>query len=320
MSKVKQVKLGNQGLVVPTIGLGCMGMSTMGAMNVYGEANDAEIITTIERSLELGGNFLDTADLYGPFKNEQLISKVISGRRDQFIIASKFGFKIDNNGAFDYSPDASASYVKMAIERSLKNLNTDYIDLYYMHTPDPNTPIEETVEAMANLVKEGKIRYIGLSNVDAETVRRAHKIHPISAIQSEYSLFESQVKETGLLSTLDELGIGFVAYSPLGRGFISGDFKHPNDIPEGDIRRYIKRFQDDNFYKNLELLNEVEKIAKEKNVTTSQIAIAWVVAQGYVPIPGTKKVKYVEQNIEATNIELSANDLKRLEDIMPLAK
>lgn len=320
MSKVKQVKLGSQGLVVPTIGLGCMGMSTMGAMNVYGEANDAESISTIERSLEQGGNFLDTADLYGPFKNEQLISKVISGRRDKFIIASKFGFKIDDNGTFDYSPDASSAYVKKAIERSLKNLNTDYIDLYYMHTPDPNTPIEETVDAMATLVKEGKVRFIGLSNVDAETVRRAHKIHPISAIQNEYSLFESQVKETGLLATLDELGIGFVAYSPLGRGFISGDFKHPNDISEGDIRRYIPRFQGDNFYKNLQLLNEVEKIAKEKNVTTSQIAIAWVVAQGYIPIPGTKKVKYVEQNIEATNIKLSANDLKRLEEVMPLAK
>lgn len=315
MSKVKQVKLGNQGLVVPTIGLGCMGMSNMGDLNIYGDADDNISLATIEKSLELGGNFLDTADLYGPFKNEQLIAKAIKGRRDEFIVASKFGFKIEDNGTFNFSSDASPAYINHAIDRSLKNLGTDYIDLYYLHTPDPNTEIEETVEALAKLVKQGKIKYIGLSNVDTETIKRAHKIHPITAIQSEYSLFESQVKETGVLETVKELGIGFVAYSPLGRGFLTGDIKHPEDLAADDFRRNIPRFQGDNFYKNITLLHEVEKMAREKNVTTSQIAIAWVVAQGYVPIPGTKNVKYVEQNIEATNIQLSTEELNKLDAI-----
>lgn len=315
MSKVKQVKLGNQGLVVPTIGLGCMGMSNMGDLNIYGDADDNISLATIEKSLELGGNFLDTADLYGPFKNEQLIAKAIKGRRDEFIVASKFGFKIEDNGTFNFSYDASPAYINHAIDRSLKNLGTDYIDLYYLHTPDPNTEIEETVEALAKLVKQGKIKYIGLSNVDTETIKRAHKIHPITAIQSEYSLFESQVKETGVLETVKELGIGFVAYSPLGRGFLTGDIKHPEDLAADDFRRNIPRFQGDNFYKNITLLHEVEKMAREKNVTTSQIAIAWVVAQGYVPIPGTKNVKYVEQNIEATNIQLSTEELNKLDAI-----
>ena len=315
MSKIKQVKLGNQGLVVPTIGLGCMGMSNMGDLNIYGDADDNISLATIEKSLELGGNFLDTADLYGPFKNEQLIAKAIKGRRDEFIIASKFGFKIEDNGTFNFSHDASPAYINHAIDRSLKNLGTDYIDLYYLHTPDPNTAIEETVEALAKLVKQGKIKYIGLSNVDAETIKRAHKIHPITAIQSEYSLFESQVKETGVLETVKELGIGFVAYSPLGRGFLTGDIKHPEDLAADDFRRNIPRFQGDNFYKNITLLHEVEKMAREKNVTTSQLAIAWVVAQGYVPIPGTKNVKYVEQNIYATNIQLSTEELNKLDAI-----
>ena len=315
MSKVKQVKLGNQGLVVPTIGLGCMGMSNLGDLNIYGDADDNISLATIEKSLELGGNFLDTADLYGPFKNEQLIAKAIKGRRDEFIIASKFGFKIEDNGSFNFSYDASPAYINHAIDRSLKNLGTDYIDLYYLHNPDLKTEIEETVEALAKLVKQGKIKYIGLSNVDAETIKRAHKIHPITAIQSEYSLFENQVKETGVLDTVKELGIGFVAYSHWGRGFLTGDIKHPEDFAADDFRRNIPRFQGDNFYKNIALLHEVEKMAKEKNVTTSQIAIAWVVAQGYVPIPGTKNIKYVEQNIEATNIQLSTEELNKLNAI-----
>ncbi|OQP60053.1 aldo/keto reductase [Niastella vici] len=318
MSNLKQVKLGSQGLIVPTIGLGCMGMTEMMGKPVYGKSDEKEAISTIHRSFELGGNFLDTADLYGPFRNEQLISKAIEGKRGQYIIATKFGFGFDDNGQSIGRINGSRNYVKKAAERSLKNLNTDYIDLYYLHRLDRNTPIEETVEAMAELVKEGKVRYIGLSEVGSETIRRAHNIHPLTAVQTEYSLFERQVEELSILETLKELGIGFVAYSPLGRGFISGEIQHPEDIPADDFRRYLPRFQGEQFYKNIELLDEVKRMAREKQVTPSQLAIAWVIAKGHVPIPGTKRVKYVEQNIAAANMELSAEDVARLEAIIPL--
>lgn len=318
MSNMRKVKLGNQGLVVPSIGLGCMGMTSIGGVDIYGHADEKEAIATIHRSFELGGNLLDTADLYGPLKNERLISKAIEGKREQYIIASKFGFEVDDNEQLTRKINGSKTYVKKALERSLKNLNTDYIDLYYLHRLDTNTPIEETVEAMAELVKEGKVRYIGLSEVGSETIRRAHKIHPLTAVQTEYSLFERQVEKLGVLDTLKELGIGFVAYSPLGRGFISGEFRNPEDLPTNDSRRHLPRFQGEQFYKNIALLDEITKMAGEKQATTSQLAIAWIIAKGYLPIPGTKKVKYLEQNIAATTIVLSTDDLNRLERIIPL--
>lgn len=318
MSDLKKVKLGSQGLEIPTIGLGCMGMTDMMGMDTYGKATEEESIATIHRSLELGGNLLDTADLYGPLKNEQLIAKAIQGKRDQVIIASKFGFEIDDQGQQTGKVNGNKAYVKKAVERSLKNLNTDYIDLYYLHRVDKTTPIEETVEAMGELVKEGKVRYIGLSEVGSETIKRAHKIHPLTAVQTEYSLFERQVEELGILATLEELGIGFVAYSPLGRGFITGQFQKPDDLPANDWRRYLPRFQEDQFYKNIELLHEIEKMAKEKGINSSQLAIAWVIAKGYVPIPGTKRPKYIEQNIAAAKVELTQTELNRLEEIIPL--
>jgi aryl-alcohol dehydrogenase-like predicted oxidoreductase len=315
---LKQVKLGGQGLMVPTIGLGCMGMTGWGGMDVYGKADEQEAIATIHRSFELGGNFLDTADVYGPLKNEQLIAKAIQGIRDKFIIASKFGFEFDDKGQMTGTINGSRSYVRKAAERSLRNLGTDYIDLYFLHRLDTNTPIEETVDAMAELVKEGKVRFIGLSEVGSETLRKAHSVHPITALETEYSLFERQVEALGILTTLNELGIGLVAYSPLGRGFISGDFKKPEDIPETDFRRYLPRFQGEQFYKNIDLLHEIEKLAEEKQVSSSQLAIAWIIAKGHVPIPGTKRLKYLEQNIAATNITLTENDIQRIERIIPI--
>ena len=315
---MNKVKLGNQGLLVPNIGLGCMGMTGFGDANMYGKADEKEAIATIHRSLELGGNFLDTADLYGPFKNEQLIAKAIEGNRDQYIIATKFGWEIDDNEQITWKINGTKDYVKKSIERSLKNLKTDYIDLYYMHRLDKNTPIEETVEAMSDLVNEGKIGYIGLSEVSSETVKRAHAIHPITAVQSEYSLFERTVEEKGVIKTLNELGIGFVAYSPLGRGFLSGQIRSIDDLPENDFRRGIPRFQEQHFHKNLELVEAIEDLAKEKNVTSSQLAIAWIISKGILPIPGTKRRKYLEQNIEASNIVLSEADLQKLESIVPL--
>ncbi|MCE3076984.1 aldo/keto reductase [Chryseobacterium gwangjuense] len=316
--KLNQVKLGNQGLIVPNIGLGCMGMTGFGDLDMYGKTDEQEAIATIHRSLELGGNFLDTADLYGPFKNEQLIAKAIEGSRDQYIIATKFGWEIDDKDQITWKIKGTKDYVKKSIERSLKNLKTDYIDLYYMHRLDKNTPIEETVGAMADLVKEGKIGYIGLSEVSSETVKRAHAVHPISAVQSEYSLFERTAEEKGVIKTLHELGIGFVAYSPLGRGFLSGNIKTINDLPENDFRRGIPRFQEHYFHKNIELVEAIENLAQEKNITSSQLALAWIISKGILPIPGTKRRKYLEQNIEASKIKLSETELQKLENIVPL--
>jgi len=316
--KLNQVKLGNQGLIIPNIGLGCMGMTGFGNVDMYGKSDEQEAIATIHRSLELGGNFLDTADLYGPFKNEQLIAKAIEGNRDQYIIATKFGWEINDNDQITWKINGTKDYVKKSVERSLKNLKTDYIDLYYMHRLDKNTPIEETVGAMSDLVKEGKIGYIGLSEVSSETVKRAHAIHPISAVQSEYSLFERTVEEKGVIKTLNELGIGFVAYSPLGRGFLSGNIKTINDLPENDFRRGIPRFQEQYFHKNIELVEAIENMAQEKEITSSQLALAWIISKGILPIPGTKRRKYLEQNIEASKIELSETELQKLESIVPL--
>jgi aryl-alcohol dehydrogenase-like predicted oxidoreductase len=320
MNSIKKIELGSQGLIVPQIGLGCMGMTTIAGADIYGKADEAESIATIHRSLELGGNFLDTADLYGPLKNERLIAKAIKGNRDKYIIATKFGYEVDDNEQLTWQFNGKKDYVKKAIERSLKNLGTDHIDLYYLHRLDPNTPIEETVGAIAQLVKEGKVGYIGLSEVSSATIRKAHKVHPLTAVQTEYSLFERTVEEAGILDTLKELGIGFVAYSPLGRGFISGDspIKNPDDFPENDFRRSIPRFQGESFYKNLELVNEIKKLADERAITPSQLAIAWVIAKGHLPIPGTKRVKYVEQNIAAAGIELTVTEMGKLEAILPL--
>ncbi|GGH11646.1 aldo/keto reductase [Pedobacter zeae] len=316
--EIKQIALGNQGLVVPVIGLGCMGMTGFEEGHMYGPADEQEAIATIHRSLELGGNFLDTADLYGPLKNEQLIAKAISGKRDQYILATKFGWEIDDKNKVTWAINGKKDYVKKSLERSLKNLNTDYIDLYYLHRLDKNTPVEETVGAMAELVKEGKVGYIGLSEVSSATVRRAHAVYPVTAVQSEYSLFERTVEERRVLATLRELGIGFVAYSPLGRGFLSGQIKTINDLPENDFRRGIPRFQGNHFAKNIELVKEIEAMAAEKQVTSSQLALAWIIAKGIVPIPGTKRRKYLEQNIAATEIQLSEADLAQLESIVPL--
>ena len=316
--KTEKIALGSQGLIVPKIGLGCMGMTGFEEGHMYGPADEQEAIATIHRSLELGGNFLDTADLYGPFKNEQLIAKAIEGNRDSYIIATKFGWEIDDNNKLTWAINGKKEYVKKSVERSLKNLNTDFIDLYYMHRLDRNTPIEETVEAMAELVKEGKIGYIGLSEVSSETVKRAHAVHPITAVQSEYSLFERTVEERGVLQTLNELGIGFVAYSPLGRGFLSGQIRSIDDLPADDFRRAIPRFQEPHFYKNIELVKAIEALSAEKGVTSSQLAIAWIISKGIFPIPGTKRRKYLEQNLLAADIQLSADDLDKLESIVPL--
>lgn len=316
--ELKKINLGNQGLVVPNIGLGCMGMTGFQDANMYGKADEQEAIATIHRSLELGGNFLDTADLYGPFKNEQLIAKAMGSNRNSYILASKFGWEIDDQDNLTWAINGKKEYVKKSIERSLKNLNTDYIDLYYLHRLDKNTPIEETIEAMAELVKEGKIGYIGLSEVSSETVKRAHAVHPITAVQTEYSLFERTVEERGVLETLKELGIGFVAYSPLGRGFLTGQIKTIEDLPEDDFRRAIPRFQEAYFHKNIELVRAIEAMAEQKSVNASQLAIAWIISKGILPIPGTKRRKYLEQNLEAATIVLTETELQKIEAIVPL--
>jgi len=318
MSTLKQVALGSQGLIVPAEGLGCMGMSQIAGNDIYGKADEATSIATIHRSLELGGNFLDTADLYGPLHNERLVAKAIKGNRDAYIVATKFGFEIDDKGDLTWRINGQPSYVKKALERSLKNLGTDYIDLYYLHRLDPQTPIEDTVGAMADLVKDGKVKYIGLSEVSAATIRKAHAVHPISAIQTEFSLFERGVEEAGIIQTLHEMGIGFVAYSPLSRGFLNGQIKTPDDFPANDFRRTIPRFQGENFYKNLELVNAIQAMAEAKGITASQLALAWVMAKGAVAIPGTKTLKYIEENIAAASIILNETEMEQLEQIVPL--
>ena len=309
---MEQRALGRQGLRVSELGLGCMGMSEF-----YGSPNEAESIATIHRAIELGITFLDTADMYGPFTNEQLVGKAIHDRREQVTIATKFGNERRPDGS-RVGVNGRPEYVRAACDASLKRLGVDVIDLYYQHRVDPSVPIEETVGAMAELARAGKVRYLGLSEAAPATIRRAHATHPISALQTEYSLW-SRDPEDELLPTVRELGIGFVAYSPLGRGFLTGAFKRFEDLPEGDYRRNSPRFQGENFQKNLELVGRVEQIAREKGVVPSQIALAWLLAQGsdIVPIPGTKQRKYLEENAAATQVRLSADDLARLDAAAP---
>jgi aryl-alcohol dehydrogenase-like predicted oxidoreductase len=312
-ASTKTRRLGAQGLQTFPIGLGCMGMSEF-----YGPSNEKESIATIHHALELGIDMLDTADMYGPFKNEELVGRAIKGKRDSVIIATKFGNVRDPQDPTKRGINGSPEYVRQACEGSLKRLDVETIDLYYQHRVDKNTPIEETVGAMADLVKEGKVRYLGLSEASVNTIRRAHKVHPISVVQTEYSLW-TRDPEDGLIDALRLMDIGFVAYSPLGRGFLTGQIKRIEDLAEDDFRRQNPRFQGENFQKNLELVARVEEIAEEHKCTPAQLALAWVLAQGddIVPIPGTRHPERVEENAHALDLVLSESDLRRIDAAAP---
>jgi len=308
---MEQRRLGD--LTVPAEGLGCMGMSY-----AYGATDEAESIATIHRARELGVNFLDTAEIYGPYENEKLVGRAIAGNRDDYVIATKFGFRLHSDDPQDRSVDGSPENVKRAIEGSLQRLGTDHVDLYYQHRIDPEVPIEETVGAMGELVQQGKVRFIGLSEAAPDTIRRAHAVHPVTAVQMEYSLWTREAEQEVLPVTRD-LGIGFVAYSPLGRGFLSARFNSARDLDQDDWRRTNPRFQDDAFEANKPILDTLTELAEEKGVKPGQLALAWVLAQGtdIVPIPGTKRRTYIEENAAAAEIDLSEADIERIADALP---
>ncbi len=309
---MKTRTLGNK-LKVSAMGLGCMGMSAF-----YGQRDDEESLKTLDRALELGIFFWDTADMYGPHTNEELVGKALKGRRDQVVLATKFGIQLLSANPMDRRINGRPEYVREACDASLKRLNTDYIDLYYQHRVDADTPIEETVGAMKELVDAGKIRHIGLSEAGPQTIERAHAVHPITALQTEYSLW-SREPEDEILPTLKKLGIGFVPYSPLGRGFLTGQIQSPDDFDEDDYRRQSPRFQGENFEKNLEVVRRVERLAKDKGCTPAQLALAWILAQdaNFAPIPGTKKVSRLQENAGALDVELSADELAQINEIFP---
>jgi aryl-alcohol dehydrogenase-like predicted oxidoreductase len=310
---MEQRALGTQGLEVSAEGLGCMGMSEF-----YGEGDDAESVATIHLALDMGVTLLDTADVYGPQKNEVLVGQAIAERRDEVVLATKFGIVRDPENPRARGVNGRPEYVYASCDASLRRLAVEHIDLYYQHRVDPDVPIEETVGAMAELVDAGKVRFLGLSEAGAETIRRAHAVHPISALQTEYSIWSRDVEDE-ILPTIRELGIGLVAYSPLGRGFLTGAITSPEDLADDDFRRHSPRFIGENFQRNLDLVARVSEIAREQNCTPGQLALAWVLAQGsdVVPIPGTKRRRYLEENVDATEIELSAEDLARIDEVAP---
>ncbi|AUZ55998.1 aldo/keto reductase [Stenotrophomonas acidaminiphila] len=308
--------LGRDGPVVSALGLGCMGMSAF----YGGRGDDAAAIAVIQRALERGVTLLDTADMYGPHTNERLVGRAIAGRRGQVLLATKFGVRLDPSDPQARGVDGRPEYVQAACEASLQRLGVEHIDLYYQHRVDPQVPIEETVGAMARLVEQGKVRWLGLSEAAPETIRRAHAVHPITALQTEYSLWSREPEHNGVLHTVRELGIGFVPYSPLGRGFLTGAIRSPDDFEDGDYRRNSPRFQGENFARNLALVAQVNAIAAARGISPGQLALAWVLAQGedLVPIPGTKRLAYLEENLDALDVVLDADELARIDAVFPV--